>query len=225
MTNIIKIKPNELGQFPDVWCFSDSHYNHTNLCRGITKWRNPDGSIPINDTRDFNTIEKMNSTIVNNINNVVMQDDILIFLGDWSFGGFESIREFWNRIICKNIHFVLGNHDHHIENNRENIQSLFLSVSYYTTLELGDYTFRLMHYPISSWDKLNKGVMHLHGHCHLPTNKRLGLGKRMDVGMDGHPEFRPYHILREVVPLLNKQPIKSEMNFDHHTVNIINKDK
>jgi calcineurin-like phosphoesterase family protein len=216
---MIKIEADSKGRFPDVWIFSDPHYNHKNLCKGVTNWSNPDDSIPINKIRDFETLDKMNAAIVNNINNVVMQDDIAICLGDWSFGGFESIREFWDRIVCKNIHYVLGNHDHHIETNRGGVQGLFKSVSHYNTLEMGQYKFRLMHYPISSWHGLNKGVMHLHGHCHLPTNKRFGNGKRMDIGIDGHPEFRPYHVLREVVPLLNKQPIKSEMNFDHHINN------
>ena len=85
------------------------------------------------------------------------------------------------------------------------------------TLKIGDHTFRLMHYPISSWDGLNKGYMHLHGHCHLPTHMRFGKGQRMDVGMDGHPEFRPYNVLREVVPLLIKRERLSEMPNDHHT--------
>jgi len=202
-----------------------THYNHTNICRGITKWRMPDGSIPVSQTRDFETLDKMNAAIVNNINNVVMQDDILICLGDWSFGGFESIREFWDRIVCKNIHLILGNHDNHIERNRGGVQGLFKSVSHYNTLEMGQLKFQLMHYPISSWDGLNKGIMHLHGHCHLLTNKRFGIGKRMDVGMDGHPEFRPYHVMREVVPLLRDRPIRSEMGDDHHTDEITNKDK
>jgi len=83
----------------------------------------------------------------------------------------------------------------------------------------------LMHYPISSWNGLNKGVMHLHGHCHLLTNMRFGVGQRMDVGMDGHPEFRPYHVIREIVPLLKDRPIKSDIYDDHHTDKIINKDK
>jgi calcineurin-like phosphoesterase family protein len=219
---MIKIDKNFKG---DVWIFSDPHYNHTNICRGVTKWRLPNGDIPIKETRDFPSLQKMNSTIVNNINAVVKQDDIVICLGDWSFGGFESIKEFWDQIICKNIHLILGNHDHHIENNREDCQNLFLSVSHYNTLKLGDYTFRLMHYPISSWDGLNKGYMHLHGHCHLPTELRFGKGQKMDVGMDGHPEFRPYHILREVVPILKKRPIVSDMLFDHHTDEINGKDK
>ncbi len=73
-----------------VWITSDTHYSHTNICRGVTNWRMSDGSIPITQTRDFDTIEKMNSRIVDNINEVVGQDDVLIHLGDWSFGGFEN---------------------------------------------------------------------------------------------------------------------------------------
>ena len=209
----------------NVWVTSDSHFSHKNICRGVTNWRLPNGEIPVGQTRDFTTIEKMNTAIVNNINSVVGQDDILIHLGDWSFGGFEQIREFWDRLICKNIHLILGNHDHHIDRNRDGSQGLFQSVSHYNTVEIGDFKFQLMHYPISSWDGLNKGVMHLHGHCHLPTNKRFGVGKRMDVGMDGHPEFRPYNLIREIVPLLKNRPIKSEIGEDHHTDEIINKDK
>ena len=209
---MIKIETNT-----NVWITSDTHYNHTNICRGVTNWRLLNGDVPVNQTRDFPNLEKMNAAIVNNINEVVGQDDILIHLGDWSFGGFESIREFWDRIVCKNIHLVLGNHDHHIENNRQGSQGLFLSVTHYNTLKIGDHTFRLMHYPISSWDGLNKGYMHLHGHCHLPTHMRFGKGQRMDVGMDGHPEFRPYNVLREVVPLLIKRERLSEMPNDHHT--------
>jgi len=79
-----------------------------------------------------------------------------------------------------------------------------------------------MHYPISSWDGLNKGVFHLHGHCHLPTHMRFGKGKRMDVGMDGHPEFRPYNLLTEVIPLLRNRENLSEMPDDHHVERLLN---
>jgi calcineurin-like phosphoesterase family protein len=210
----------------NVWITSDTHFSHKNICRGTTAWRTQDGLIPISQTRDFTTIEKMNATIVNNINENVGQDDILIHLGDWSFGGFDQIREFWDRIVCKNIHLVLGNHDHHIENNRDGSQGLFISVSHYNTLEIGQFKFRLMHYPISSWDGLGKGVMHLHGHCHLPNNLKLSRGQRMDIGMDGHPEFRPYNVYREVIPLLRNRPKVSEIgDYDHHLDELQNKDK
>ena len=219
---MIKIEKDKKGNLPDVWITSDTHYNHSNICRGTTNWRKPDGSIPIKETRDFKSLDLMNDMIVDNINQYVKQDDVLIHLGDWSFGGFEFIRKFRERIICKNIHLILGNHDHHIENNRENIQSLFSSVSHYNTLVLDKRNIRLFHYPIDSWNGLNKGEIHLHGHCHLPNNIKLGKGKRMDVGMDGHPEFRPYHIVNDILPIMSKQPIHSSLEHDHHTEEMLN---
>lgn len=200
-----------------VWITSDTHYNHTNICRGVTAWRMPDGSLPESQTRDFPNLEKMNSAIVNNINEVVGQDDVLIHLGDWSFGGFEQIEEFYDRLICKNIHLILGNHDHHIDRNRENIKRLFLSVSWFEQFQYQGETIEMMHYPISSWNGLRKGRVHLHGHCHLPHAVKISNGRRMDVGMDGHPEFRPYDLLKECLNPLKKLKTGSELGaLDHH---------
>lgn len=200
----------------NIWFTSDTHYSHKNICRGVTDWRLPDCTVPISQTRDFSDLEQMNITIVNNINNVVGKDDILIHLGDWSFGGFENIQKFRERIFCENIHLILGNHDHHIENNREDVRKLFSGVYQYQTIQYGKTTIKVLHYPISSWDGLNKGFIHLHGHTHLPTHLRFGLGKRMDVGIDGHPEFRPY-LIDEILQMMEKKPIRSEIGFDHHT--------
>ena len=118
---------------------SDTHYNHANIVAVLTKWIDPVTS------RDFKSLEHMNATLAGNINEVVGQDDILIHLGDWSFGGFESIKEFRDKIICKNVHLITGNHDHHIENNRDNIQSIFSSVSRYQNLVVNnEYRFALI---------------------------------------------------------------------------------
>lgn len=204
-----------------VWITSDTHYSHKNICRGTTNWRMPDGSIPEKQTRDFPTIEKMNSTIVDNVNNLVGQDDILIHLGDWSFGGFENIEEFYNRLVCKNIHLILGNHDHHIDRNRDNIQKLFLSVSWFQQFEYMGETLECMHYPISSWNGLRKGRIHLHGHCHLPNDLKISNGRRMDVGMDGNLDFEPYD-LHDLIKMLKKRDIGSEMGSnDHHLDDIV----
>lgn len=206
-----------------VWITSDTHYGHTNICRGITKWRLPDGSVPISQTRDFETMNEMNDAIINNINLIVGQDDVLIHLGDWSFGGFENIKKFRDRILCKEIHLILGNHDHHIENNREGCQELFASVNHYTKLMYNFETIVLMHYPIDSWDSLNKGHIHLHGHCHLPQQKVFGKGRRMDVGIDGNMFFSPYS-LDNIIKIVKLRDIRSNMDDDHHTDEVITED-
>lgn len=208
---MIKIEKNR-----KVFITSDTHYGHKNICRGVTDWRLPDGGIPTEQTRDFDTIEEMNEVIVNNINSVVGEDDVLIHVGDWSFGGFENIQKFRDEVKCKEIHLVLGNHDHHIENDKEGCKELFTSVSHYTRIQYKYKTFVLSHYPIQSWDGLNKGHIHLHGHVHLPTDLRFGKGKKMDVGMDGHPTFGVYD-MDEIIKIMDGREIMSDMSFDHHT--------
>ena len=208
-----------------VYFTSDTHYGHSNICRSTTKWRDANGDIPTYNTRDFKSLDHMNDYIVESINSIVGEDDILFHLGDWSFGGFENIEEFRNRIYCKNIHLILGNHDHHIERNRDNIQCLFNSVNEYLRLSVsinpgtpiykGDFDFVLMHYPIASWHNMNDGVIHLHGHVHLSSDKKLSKGKAMDVGVDGN-KIQPYSIT-EIINIMSKQPIaKLTLPEDHH---------
>ena len=79
----------ELKQGQKLWFTSDTHYNHSNICRATTRWTDADSV-----TRDFSSLEKMNEELVYWINHNVAQDDILIHLGDWSFGGFEFIKQF-----------------------------------------------------------------------------------------------------------------------------------
>jgi calcineurin-like phosphoesterase family protein len=206
----------------NVWFTSDTHYNHANICKGTTVWDKAGN----NHFRDFDTLDKMNDVLVNNINSVVGEDDILIHLGDWSFGGFDSIAHFRNRIVCKNIHLILGNHDHHIGNNKDGVAELFSSVNQYLDLTIkwagksgekfNSSHFVLMHFPIASWDGLGKGVPHLHGHIHLPPNRRIGRGRVMDVGVDGNNLF-PIS-MSEVHRLLKDQPIDGFLDKDHHTI-------
>lgn len=101
-----------------VWFTSDTHYNHSNICKTTTQWNIDEISEGHLGYRNFNSLEEMNNCLVNTINKYVGEDDILFHLGDFSFGGIEYIFEFRKRINCKNIYLILGNHDHHIEKNK-----------------------------------------------------------------------------------------------------------
>ena len=165
----------------------------------------------------------MNDTLVNNINDTVGENDILIHLGDWSFGGFDNISEFRNRINCKNIHLVIGNHDHHIYRNKSDIQKIFTSTQYYLNLDVripeGKTVRRVnivcFHYPIASWDGMANKTIHLHGHVHLPPHQRLSDGRAMDVGVDGN-DLYPVS-LTEIEQIMTDRPIcKLTLPKDHH---------
>lgn len=202
---------------------SDTHFNHANICSGVSRWKDP------TTIRPFASLDQMNTTLVDNINEVVGQDDILFHGGDWSFGGFEQIEIFRNRLVCKNIHLITGNHDHHIEKDKNGIRSIFSSVNKYMELDLvwsrfgvldfeNTYTmtsnFILMHFPIASWNNVGRGSIHLHGHVHLPAERRVGVGKMMDIGVDGN-NFKPLE-LTEIIRIMDEQPIDSGMEGDHH---------
>jgi len=207
----------EKGQ--QLFFTSDTHYSHSNICSATTNWSVNEGY-----ARTFDSLQDMNQRLVDNINNMVGEDDILIHLGDWSFGGFDKIEEFRSQINCKNIHLTFGNHDHHIERNKEGVQRLFSSVQQYLRLEVKrpinkatveTFNFVCMHYPIASWHDMNQGVIHLHGHVHLPPHLRVADGKAMDVGVDGN-SLSPVS-LDDVLTLMKYQPIqKLTLPQDHH---------
>ncbi len=217
----IVLKPEQ-----QLFTTSDTHYNHSNICSATTNWKDAEDK-----TRDFASLEEMNEAIVNNINDKVGEDDVLFHLGDWSFGGFENIEEFRKRIKCKNIHLILGNHDHHILKNKSGIQRLFSSINHYVDLDvrrpspkikgvIDRFRFILCHYPIASWDSMNEGVIHLHGHVHLPKHQRVGNGRSLDVGVDGN-DLEPIS-LDEILDLMKNQPIdKLSLPQDHHVKRLI----
>jgi len=201
-----------------IFFTSDSHYSHSNLCRSTTNWSD------VSKTRDFKSLDHMNDSIVNGINSMVGENDVLIHLGDFSFGGFENIGEFRSRIICKNVHLILGNHDHHIERNKGGVQDLFESINHYAVLnirrpgkdnEMEKHSIVLCHFPIASWDSMNTGRIHLHGHTHLGPQIKIAAGRAMDVGADGNG-LDPYS-LDEILKLLQDRPIRRLfLPSDHH---------
>ena len=208
-----------LGKNQNIYWTSDSHYRHSNICSSTSNW--PEGS----KTRNFPSLEDMDDAIVESINSVVGEDDILMHLGDWAFGGFEAVKEFRDRINCKNVYLILGNHDHHIDRDKEGIRSLFKHVSKYEYLTItreadkGEKAVKirmvLCHFPIASWHDMNQGVIHLHGHVHFSPDQKLSPGKMMDVGFDGSEEFRPYS-LDEILDIMEDRPVCSLFNNDHH---------
>jgi calcineurin-like phosphoesterase family protein len=208
-----------LNPSQNIYFTSDTHFNHKNICRGVSDWGGSD------KCRDFDTLNHMNDSIVTAINSMVTANDYLIHLGDWSFGGFEQIQKFRDRLYCKNIILVLGNHDHHIARNKDNIQDLFHSVHNYLNLDLRlqqidgsvkKHKFILFHFPIMSWDEMGQGRIHLHGHVHLSHKQVMAQkGKTMDVGMDGNNLF-PYS-LRDILGVMKHREIENPTNFqDHH---------
>lgn len=189
---------------------SDLHLQHKNLCRGTSSW--------VSGYRDFDTLDQMNSTIINNLNEMIGSEDILYILGDFAFGGVDTYL-FREQINCKHVHYICGNHsnkhgkefDPYMKNGKR-VSSLFASYGFYKEIFHEKTPFILFHYPISSWNHMSKGSVHLYGHCHsAPEDRFQNGGRSMDVGLDGN-DLKPYHI-DEILEIMSHKPIKKE---GHH---------
>lgn len=218
----------------NVFFCSDPHYHHAQLVRGTSSWENK------KPCRPFDTLKEHDDQLVENINNTVEENDILFCLGDWNFGQYkDSVKlavEFRSRINCKNLHLILGNHDKHIERNKEGVQGIFSTVAPYRDILIVDNTqdptvkthVVLCHYAMRVWNKSHRGSYMLYGHSHGTLDQMTPaianptwIGddyyvknfRTMDVGFDTHSEFKPYS-WQEIVEVMNKKDVTIEV--DHH---------
>ena len=188
----------------NIWFSSDFHLDHLNISgQKLSSWKS--------GYRDFDSLSEMNETILKSINKVVKYDDVLYFLGDFCFKNHKNTPNWRNRINCRNIHLIRGNHDTHIDLYKDYFSSIqdVLTVKHGS----GGHTFFLSHYSHRIWYGSHKGVIHLYGHSHDSISD---YGKSMDVGIDAAKritgEYRPFR-LEEIQTIMNKKEVQI---IDHH---------
>jgi calcineurin-like phosphoesterase family protein len=89
----------------NIWFASDFHFNHFNIIKYTG--------------RPFKTLDEMNDTIIRKFNERVKEDDLCFFMGDFIFksgsgkgeGESDKAIEFRDKLLCKSIIFLEGNHD------------------------------------------------------------------------------------------------------------------
>lgn len=139
------------------------------------------------------TIDIMDRTIADNINNVVEKSDELWILGDFCWAKvFNQVEKYRDKINCQNIHLVRGNHDYF--SNREYL-TIFQSVRDYEELEINKTHIVMCHYPLLRWNRSHYGAFMLFGHQHGNMNswikEHMSEAKMLDVGVDSH-DYKPW---------------------------------
>ena len=157
---------------PNTWFTADFHLGHKNIIRYCN--------------RPFDTVEAMNSTILERLNSAVKANDVLYFLGDFCIGPKARALELRREIRCKKIFAVPGNHD---KDTRKLTQE-FSWLGDLAEVSINGQRIVLCHYAMRVWNHSSHGAWHLYGHSHgrLPT---LGNSLSMDVGVDTH-DFSPW---------------------------------
>lgn len=145
----------------NTFIISDQHQNHKN----IIKYAN----------RPFASVDAMNEALFNSIH--ALPDGCYLYdLGDFSFGNIETVKKSWETYIDiignKNIDLVAfgGNHSHTLKKlfDREgnNNYDYFYYLEEYSEISVEGHNFVLSHYPMESWNGMEKGSYMLAGHVH-----------------------------------------------------------
>jgi calcineurin-like phosphoesterase family protein len=176
---------------------SDLHFGHRNIIKYCD--------------RPYNSVEWMNEELVANWNNMVLPEDTVYVLGDFSLSKDWATK--YGPALNGTKHLIAGNHDHchpiHYKKNEKKKQRMhklyhdagFSSIQTELTLEIAGQTVKLHHMPYSNDHTADErykdlrpkddGGWLLHGHVHRAWKVRE---KQINVGVDVWG-FKPVPIL------------------------------
>jgi len=167
--------------------------------------------------RPFSSVHEMNETMIYNWNNVVTKSDIVYHLGDFAFTPKDELERLVKRLNGQ-IHWIFGNHD---QNRKSTMKAEgFVWKGFYKEVKVDKQNIILFHYPLATWNKMHRGSIQLHGHCHGKLNQPVGY-LRMDVGVDCNG-FAPISAETILSAMQTKKRLATDcgcvIGVDHHVL-------
>jgi len=178
-----------------IWFTADTHFGHANIIKYCHRpflspaeraavRDNPRGKTRISP----DTVHRHDEALLSAINSRVQDTDTLWVLGDFSMGSLADAREYRDRIVCRDVNLVWGNHDD------RSIRPLFGSAIEQGMITVEGQPIWLNHYPMRSWNCSFHGSWQLYGHVHGrlesdDASRPWVLTK--DVGVDAC-DYRPW---------------------------------
>jgi calcineurin-like phosphoesterase family protein len=178
-----------------TWFTADTHFGHGNIIKYCNRpfltdaerdevRRDPRGPLRLSPE----TVDRHDAALLDAINSRVAEDDTLWILGDFCWGKLPEAKAYRDRIRCRNVHLVWGNHDH------RSIRLAFAEAIEQGMIEVEGQSIWLNHYPMRSWDGSFHGSWQLYGHVHGRLTKQDesdGGTLTKDVGVDAC-DYRPW---------------------------------
>lgn len=177
-----------------LWFTADLHLGHGNIIKychrphlseaeALRAATEPRGGWKV--SRE--TVVRHDNALIDAINERVGKNDILWIIGDFSLCPIEEATRYRDRIECREVNLVRGNHD------LPAYDGLFTRVIDQGMIKHQGRKIWLNHYPMRSWDKAFHGAWHLFGHVHGRLRAEDAANPRhlaMDVGVDAC-DYRP----------------------------------
>ena len=157
---------------------ADHHFRHANIIRYCN--------------RPFDDVHHMDTVLVERWNEVVGDDDLVYYLGDFCTVGVEGAESYIRRLRGR-ISFMPGSHDRWMTEATSRFEGDVWSKHSFRPalleLKFDGKWLVLCHYAMRSWPRSFHGSYQLYGHSHgrLEATK---LPRQMDIGVDCH-DFYP----------------------------------
>jgi len=163
--------------------------------------------------RPFATAAEMDEALIANWNAAVKSDDDDIYIvGDVTGDPAAPLHEYLPRLNGRK-HLILGNNEPHWLDTLP-VEDYFVEVRDMAELEIGGGLRAILcHYPLLSWNGMERGNYHIHGHLHndtaAPAQRTLRrLDRALNCGVDVN-DFRPVS-LEQLIE--NNRRFKAELN-------------
>lgn len=141
---------------------SDMHFGHKNIIKY--------------DNRPFNSIEEMESIMIDKWNSIVTEEDTVYVLGDFSWYKEEKTLEILDKLKGK-IVLIKGNHD---KISPKIARKLCGNFDYLEIKDNGNKVI-LCHYPMPFWNGQFRDTIHLYGHVHNSNQYNYCLSMRENL--------------------------------------------
>jgi calcineurin-like phosphoesterase family protein len=185
-----------------VWFTADTHLGHGNIIKYCGRpFLSPEEEAAVRAERreaagdkqskvrlSAETVRRHDEALLDAINTRVAADDVLWVVGDFCWGGLTEALAYRNRIRCRNVFLVWGNHD------RRDVRPAFTDAIEQGMIEVAGQEIWLNHYPMRSWNKAFHGSWHVYGHVHGRLRREDEMNPRAlvkDVGVDAC-DYRPW---------------------------------
>lgn len=194
-----------------LWVGSDFHFGHDKYF--------------IYEKRGFKTIQEHDDALIANINGRIGENDTLIHLGDFALKlDDEGVHRIVERINCKNIICLKGNHENSLikylyskRSNKITLLSRMEEFKYVVPSKVkGEkarkYRFVLSHFPLAVWAGVEFGYGNLCGHSHNsypPSTHSANNGKILDCGVESALDFKGEMIynMDEILEIMSRKGI------------------
>jgi calcineurin-like phosphoesterase family protein len=178
-----------------VWFTADTHFGHGNIIKYCQRpfmsaeefaatRDDPRTKLRLSDA----TVKRHDDALLEAINLRVAADDTLWVVGDFCWGGRAEAARYRERIRCRDVRLVWGNHD------RREVADVFAECIEQGMIDVEGQEIWLNHYPMRSWNKAFHGTWHLYGHVHGRLQREDAAKPTMlvkDVGVDAC-DYRPW---------------------------------